>query len=952
MSGRNGTVQFKDNQSPTAADTDMGRMFWDNTQNKFRQIDDTGTIADVGSSGSVNTVVGGTDITIDNTDSSNPIVNFTGSAGGTVDAVVGGTDITVDATDPANPIVNFTGSAGGTVDTVVGGTDVTVDATDPANPIVNFTGSTGTVDAVVGGTDITVDATDPANPIVNFTGNVGTVDSVVGGTDITVDATDPENPIVNFTGSTGTVDAVVGGTDITVDATDPENPIVNFTGNLGTVDSVVGGTKITVDATDPENPIANFDGLAHNELSGLTAGDDHTQYALLAGRSGGQTLNGGTAASDDININTTSNATKGELNVDGIAMKQAVLNANHTGLLDGGTLSVNADNTLFDISDGSGYVIDNTTDPSNPAYTKVTWTGLTGLTVDNLLTAPRSEIAIDSSSTVVQQTTPFTVEQCRTLIVLGRLVHSNQTNLSFTLGTPTVAFNSALQNGDLASTIGPVNRTGNVYSANGSNMNLDKSAGETYRVGTNYVNDKQNPNITTDPSGSAISFAYRYQDGSGGIAQGAFGNTVDPTLWDDGSGTLQAVPTSDWTVQRIYYFGATNTTFIMPGQAVYSNNSNAEAAIFSEEFNADPNLVEATFRGWLLLRQNCNDLTSGRCQFITADKFGSTAVAGATSSTTTLQQAYTNSDVDPEILLDSTNGAIGIRSASGSDAANALEIQENAGTANFTVTGEGSVTAKDLTIDAASNIDVVGAGAVSLMASAGANNVTVGGATSNVVIPGDLEVQGTTTTINTANLDVADANVTVNSGGTDGSSEGAGLTIERVGTDGSLVYEDTLASKFKIGPLGSEVEIADVSSAQTLINKSIVATQIDSGILPDARIQSSGVTQHEADLSIAASQLTGTLADARITSGNVTQHEADLSIAASQLTGTLADARITSGNVTQHQDDITSVGTLDELNISGDITAATNKFHMSDASGRLGIGTLTPESFLHVVSGA
>lgn len=93
----------------------------------------------------------------------------------------------------------------------------------------------------------------------------------------------------------------------------------------------------------------------------------------------------------------------------------------------------------------------------------------------------------------------------------------------------------------------------------------------------------------------------------------------------------------------------------------------------------------------------------------------------------------------------------------------------------------------------------------------------------NMVIPGDLTVNGTTTTINTATLDVADTNITVNDGGNDASSEGAGLTVERTGTDGSFVYEDALASKFKIGALAAEIEVTNVSSAQTLTNKTIAA---------------------------------------------------------------------------------------------------------------------------------
>jgi len=47
----------------------------------------------------------------------------------------------------------------------------------------------------------------------------------------------------------------------------------------------------------------------HGALTGL-ADDDHTQYALLAGRAGGQTLYGGTAANDDITIHGTSNVTR------------------------------------------------------------------------------------------------------------------------------------------------------------------------------------------------------------------------------------------------------------------------------------------------------------------------------------------------------------------------------------------------------------------------------------------------------------------------------------------------------------------------------------------------------------------------------------------------------------------------------------------------------------------
>lgn len=52
---------------------------------------------------------------------------------------------------------------------------------------------------------------------------------------------------------------------------------------------------------------------AHSIHTGLTTGDDHTQYALLAGRAGGQTLIGGTGSGDSLTLNSTSHATKGSV---------------------------------------------------------------------------------------------------------------------------------------------------------------------------------------------------------------------------------------------------------------------------------------------------------------------------------------------------------------------------------------------------------------------------------------------------------------------------------------------------------------------------------------------------------------------------------------------------------------------------------------------------------------
>ncbi len=66
-----------------------------------------------------------------------------------------------------------------------------------------------------------------------------------------------------------------------------------------------GGTAWTTIATSSLGIVSD-----HGGLTGLSD-DDHTQYALLAGRSGGQTLVGGTGASESLTFNSTSHGTKG-----------------------------------------------------------------------------------------------------------------------------------------------------------------------------------------------------------------------------------------------------------------------------------------------------------------------------------------------------------------------------------------------------------------------------------------------------------------------------------------------------------------------------------------------------------------------------------------------------------------------------------------------------------------
>jgi len=90
----------------------------------------------------------------------------------------------------------------------------------------------------------------------------------------------------------------------------------------------------------------------------------------------------------------------------------------------------------------------------------------------------------------------------------------------------------------------------------------------------------------------------------------------------------------------------------------------------------------------------------------------------------------------------------------------------------------------------------------------------------NVVISGNLQVDGDQVIANTSVMEVEDKNITVNKGGNADSMSGSGITVDNTdGDNGSLVYDSALATKWKLGIEGSEVEVVDVSTEQTLSNK-------------------------------------------------------------------------------------------------------------------------------------
>ena len=148
------------------------------------------------------------------------------------------------------------------------------------------------------------------------------------------------------------------------------------------------------------------------------------------------------------------------------------------------------------------------------------------------------------------------------------------------------------------------------------------------------------------------------------------------------------------------------------------------------------------------------------------------------------------SEFDGAVSVDATT-------TSTSDTTGALTVAGGVGVAeNLNVGGNGDITGT-LDVTGATNLNDTTSstntttGALIVDGGVGiAENLNVGG---DVVVTGDLTVNGTTTTVNSATLDVADLNITIADGAADSAAaDGAGLTVD--GASATILYTHATTS--------------------------------------------------------------------------------------------------------------------------------------------------------------
>jgi len=451
-----------------------------------------------------------------------------------------------------------------------------------------------------------------------------------------------------------------------------------------------------------------------------------------------------------------------------------------TGLLHGGIVSINAGNTAqFDITSGRGQIHASgstyTADPQ-PIFNYVTWPSQTGVTVTNLATSDTTWLYIDSSGNLQQRTEYYTDDQLVNTIIIGQLVHPSRTYINLARTNPNVAYATDKQYEQFIRSFGPIKVSGHSISPNGANLKLNRSSGKAFSLGRNWINNTDDPSVVSDPAQTDCTFFRYYRGATAGTFITVPNQTeIDPTSYDDGSGTLATVPGGKYTIQRLFYYPNTPTLLgVYYGRAEYTSIATAAANIDLENFSEIENTrTNAIFAGYLIVKSGATDLTNtADALIIQAGSFRSTSSGGGSVSLTLddLTDVIIASPIDYQVLtyvdgvtgwenksvselplVYSFNGLSGaVQGVSAAVAGTGISVSGATGSVTITNTGVLSFNGNTGAIQGVSSVNGA-TGAITNVAKTNVNNLF--SASQNISAPGGYIVVENSSNLNYAQLD-------------------------------------------------------------------------------------------------------------------------------------------------------------------------------------------------------
>jgi hypothetical protein len=288
-----------------------------------------------------------------------------------------------------------------------------------------------------------------------------------------------------------------------------------------------------------------------------------------------------------------------------------------TGILFGGALSATIGGTTFSVTAGIGQIVTQTASITGVVTTasNVTWSAVTGAAITNIGTSQFTYVLVNSSGVVIQQTTPFTDAQYKTHIIIGILCHINLASVNLVTNAQNVAYEDPHRLVELITSFGPIKKLGLNIGPNGANLRVNRTSGEAFKIGTNYTTDQFEPDVSNIAAQTPALLCRVHRDGSGGfifdVNGGSYYNDIDPSNYDNGSGTLQSVGGSKWTIQRLFFFPNNPADIICYyGVQTYNQFSEARANLEFETFDeAQITAENAVFLGFLFVRNAATNLS-------------------------------------------------------------------------------------------------------------------------------------------------------------------------------------------------------------------------------------------------------------------------------------------------------------------------------------------------------
>jgi hypothetical protein len=386
-----------------------------------------------------------------------------------------------------------------------------------------------------------------------------------------------------------------------------------------------------------------------------------TQFNAGISASGGMTLDGGKVW-HSLNDGPTSGLDAGQLYGVTASLYASSLS---TGLLYGGLVTINAGNSAaFDVSAGAGYIVTTgatfTAEP-NPVITRVSWTAKTGVTLSGLTAQDTTWIYFDSSGNLNQQPAFFTDDQVQSTLAVGALVHPSRAYISLAKTIPNVSYATDKQYEQFIRAFGPLKVSGHSIQANGANLKLNRTSGTAFILGRNYPNDPNNPSVISDNAQTDCTFWRYYRGATAGSFVTVLNQTaIDPENYDDGTGTLNSVPSNKpFTIQRLFFFPGTPSVLgVYYGHASYASISEAANNVNFEDFTEITNTAtNAVFAGYLLVKKGTTNLTTAiaadDARIIQSGQFRSTTSGGGTIATNldSLNDVTISSVQDDDLLI-------------------------------------------------------------------------------------------------------------------------------------------------------------------------------------------------------------------------------------------------------------------------------------------------------------